>query len=64
MLGKKRKNGTIPKYFWGAGEQHCIIFMALASASKIISGNRGTYFGKPGIIFREQGSTYLPWEPL
>ena len=39
--------------------------MALASASKIISGNtEENIFGEPGIIFREQGSTELPWEPL
>ena len=60
---KKKKNifGTIPKYFWGLVSNYTI-FMALASASKIILGNRGKYFfGEPGIIFREQGSTDLPW---
>ena len=50
MLCRKKKNATIPKYFWGAGEQ--------------LYGIEENIFGEPSIIFREQGSTDLPWGPL
>ena len=38
---------------FGALVSNCIIFMALASASKIISGNRGKYFRGARYYFQE-----------
>ena len=57
---KKKHFWDLPKYFWEVDEQHCIIFMALASASKIM-GTQENIFGEP---LRQQGSTDIPRGPL
>ena len=62
---KKKKNilGTILINTFGELVSNCLFVMALASESKITSGNTGKYFWESGIVFREQGSTDFPWGP-
>ena len=55
---------TIPKDFWGAGEQLYYFYGFGEREQNNCREQRKNIFGLPGIIFREQGGTDLPWGPL